>query len=247
MTLLEMVQDILSDMDSDEVNSIGDTLESLQVAQIIRTTYSNIIDGKEWPHLNKLFQLEASIDVARPTHMRLPTQIIDAKYIKYNNKKTAGAFDLYTVIEYKTPVEFMRVVDARKSTSSTILSVLDFTNVRLNILNNRGPTLYTSFDNEYIIFDSYNLALESTLQTSKTQVYGKENPVWVVADSFIPNLPVQSFSYLLNEAKAVAFVILKQVVNPKAEQHSITQRRRMSEEAWRLKNGITFADYGRKT
>ncbi len=33
MTLLEIVQDIMSDMDSDEVSSINDSVESLQVAQ----------------------------------------------------------------------------------------------------------------------------------------------------------------------------------------------------------------------
>ena len=39
MSLLEMTQDILSDMDSDEVNSINDSVESLQVLGIIKNTY----------------------------------------------------------------------------------------------------------------------------------------------------------------------------------------------------------------
>ena len=43
LTLLEMTQDIMSDMDSDEINSINDSVEALQVAQIIKTTYYNII------------------------------------------------------------------------------------------------------------------------------------------------------------------------------------------------------------
>ena len=51
MTLLEIVQDILSDMDSDEVNSINDSVESLQVAQIVKTAYYNIVDGKDYPWL----------------------------------------------------------------------------------------------------------------------------------------------------------------------------------------------------
>ena len=41
MTLLAMVQDILNDMDGDEVNSISDTVEAEQVAQIIKTTYDS--------------------------------------------------------------------------------------------------------------------------------------------------------------------------------------------------------------
>ena len=56
MTLLEMVTDILSDMESDPVTSYLDTPESQQVAQMLQTTYYNIIDGRDWPHLYNLLQ-----------------------------------------------------------------------------------------------------------------------------------------------------------------------------------------------
>lgn len=67
-----------------------------------------------------------------------------------------------------------------------------------------------------------------------------------MSDTFTPDLPVQMFSYLLNEAKSVCFATLKQMANMKAEQASTTQRRRMSQEAWRIKNGIAYPNYGRK-
>ena len=51
LTLLQMTQDIMSDMDSDDINSINDSVEALQVAQIIKTTYYNIIDGKNYAFL----------------------------------------------------------------------------------------------------------------------------------------------------------------------------------------------------
>ena len=38
MTLLEMVQNILSDMDSEEINSLSDSNEAEQVALVIKTT-----------------------------------------------------------------------------------------------------------------------------------------------------------------------------------------------------------------
>ena len=82
MTLLEMVQDIMSDMDSDEVNSINDSQEATQVAQLIKSTYYNIIDGRDMPFLYELFQLEALGDSSKPSHMRLPEDIIDLKFIK---------------------------------------------------------------------------------------------------------------------------------------------------------------------
>lgn len=246
MTLLEIVQDILSDLDSDEVNSISDSVESLQVSQIVKTTYFNIIDGKDWPHLYQFFQLEATDDVDQPTHMRLPDNVVDLSYIKYNKKETGDTYDKYTNITYKTPIEFMKILDARHNDASDITAVTDDTGVTLNIINDTAPTYYTSFDNEHVIFDSFDSDIDDTLLAAKTQGYGKVYPTWTASDSFTPDLPTNSFSYLLNESKSVAFAVLKQTTNPKAEQHSVTQRRRMSQEAWRLQGGVTLPNYGRK-
>lgn len=55
LTLLDIVQDVLSDMDSDEVNSINDSIEALQVAAIAKSTFYNIIDGRDWPHLYTVY------------------------------------------------------------------------------------------------------------------------------------------------------------------------------------------------
>lgn len=245
MTLLEIVQDILSDLDSDEVNSIADTVESLQIAQVVRSTYFNIIDGKDWPHLYRFFQIEASGTTARPTQMRLPDNVVDVDYIKYNTRRIGDTFDRLTVIKYKTPVDFMKLVDGRHSDATNVLATTDPTGVKINVLTDTPPTYYTSFDNEHVIFDAYDSAVENTLQESKTQSYGKVYPTWTMSDTFTPDLPTSAFSYLLNEAKATAFITAKQSPNPKAEQHAVTQRRRMSQEAWRVTNGVTLPNYGR--
>jgi hypothetical protein len=54
------------------------------------------------------------------------------------------------------------------------------------------------------------------------------------------------FTYLLNEAKSAAFLNLKQLPNAKAEQISVSQKRKMSQEAWKISNGIKYPNYGRK-
>lgn len=245
-TLLEMVQDILSDMDSDEVNSINDTIESLQVAQIIKTTYFNIIDGKDWPFLYQFFQLEASGTTSKPTHMKLPENVIDVSILKYNKRKLTDTFDRVEDIKYKTPEDFLDLVNGRHSDASNIIVVSEASGIKLNILSDTPPTYFTSFDDEYLVFDSYDIDVDSTLQTSKTQCQGKVRTSFSLVDTFIPDLPVQMFSYLLNESKSTCFLVLKQSANQKAEQHSISQRRRMSQEAWRVKKGITYPNYGRK-
>ena len=245
-SLLDMVQDILSDMDSDEVNSINDSVEALQVAQIIKSTYFNIIDGKDWPHLYQMFQLEASGDNMLPTHMRLPDNVIDLMWVKYDVKQFGETKDKVTQITYKEPADFMWILDSRDSTSTNISEVIDASGVHMNIKNDQAPSYYTSFDNEHIVFDSYDSDVDATLQNSKTQAWGKIYPTWSMSDVFVPDLPTQSFSYLLNEAKSTASLRLRQLPDQKAEQHAITQRRRQSQEAWRVASGITYPDYGRK-
>jgi hypothetical protein len=246
MTLLNMVQDILSDMNSDEVNSINDSTEALQVAQIIKTSYYNIIDGKDYPWLKELFQLDGNGTALKPTHMAMPETIIDLEWIKYDCKKDGETRNRYTTIDYKTPEEFLDIVYRRLSTDSNILVVTDATGVKLNIHNDRPPQCFTSFDDNTLVFDAYDSDVESTLMNSKTQCFGKRSVAFTLSDSFTPDLPVQMFSYLLNEAKSTSFLILKQMPNPKAEQIATSQKRKMSQEAWKIQNGITYPNYGRK-
>jgi hypothetical protein len=93
--------------------------------------------------------------------------------------------------------------------------------------------------------DAYIKTLETTLQNSKTQCHGKRSVAFTMSDTFTPDLPVQMFTYLLNEAKSACFLTLKQIANQKAEQISVTQRRRMSQDAWRIAKGIRYPNYGR--
>lgn len=244
LTLLEIVQDILNSLDSDEVDSINDTLEAQQVAQIVKTAYYNIIDGKDWANQYQLWQPSSSGTTTAPTKLKIPDTSIELLWIKYNKRTLSDTKDRYLGVTYKTPLEFLEILNNRDSSATNVDVITDV--VSLNIYNDIAPTYYTSFDDEYIIMDSYDGDVDSTLQNSKCQCYGKVQPTFTISDSFVPDLPIQAFSYLLNEAKSTAFVDLKQTTNPKADQHSISQRRRMSQDNWKLKKGITYPDYGRK-
>ena len=246
MTVLEMTQDILSDMNSDEVNSISATLEATQVAQIIKSTYFNIVEGKDLAHLKELFRLDSGTST-RPTHMAIPETIIDVEWVKYNTKKTSSAKDLFTKIIYKTPDEFLYILEQRDSTDTTNIKVVtDPSNITLNINKTKVPLYYTSFDDENIVMDGYIATLETNLQQSKTNCFGRKAPTFTLSNTFTPDLPVQMFTSLLAEAKSNCFLTLKQMPNQKAEQTSISQKRKMAQEAFKLKNGITYPNFGRK-
>lgn len=83
LTLLDMTQTILSAMSSDEVNSISDTAESMQVATIIRNKYFDIRSRVDLPDHQQLFQLQPSIDPTSPVLMYIPQGISDVKWLKY--------------------------------------------------------------------------------------------------------------------------------------------------------------------
>lgn len=82
-TLLDMTQEILSALSSDEVNSISDTTESLQVATIIKRKYYDIVSRGDLPEHNQVFQLTPSLDATQPVMMHVPDGIGHIEWIKY--------------------------------------------------------------------------------------------------------------------------------------------------------------------
>lgn len=83
LTVLQMVQNILSRLNSDEVNSIGDTTESMQVATILQTTYFNLVSRAGLPDQMQLFQLTPSNDSTKPVLMFKPANVDKIEWLKY--------------------------------------------------------------------------------------------------------------------------------------------------------------------
>jgi hypothetical protein len=245
LTLLEMAQNILSDMDSDEVNSINDTVEALQVAEILKTTYFEIINQRDWAHMATLFQLTASGDSTKPTHMSLSDAISKVEWVKYNKIESGGTRAKWDEVEYLTPEEFIARVTSRDSSLSTVTTVTE-QSIPLYVYNDRAPEYYTTFDDETLIFDAHDNTVDTTLQTSKTQCWGYKEPTWSMVDGAIPDLPTKAFPFMLAEAKSAAFNSLKQFPNQKEEQKSRRQRYKLSRDHRRNEGrGVTFPDYGR--
>jgi hypothetical protein len=207
-TLLELVQNILNAMEDDEVNSIGDTVSALQVAEVIKETYEDITVGIEIPGRAGVILLDASVDVDRPTHMTLPADVEKLEWIRYNNKE----------IEYRDPRHFVESIKNRVNNDSVLF--VD----GLYILTDRDPQFYTSFDDNTLIFDAYDITEGSTLMQSKTLCWGQKSLNFILEDTFIPPLPVEMFPRLLSEAKAACFINFKQVANNMEERRARRQR-----------------------
>ena len=240
-----MVQKTLSSMDSDEVNSISDTIEATQVAEIIETTYFEIINDRIWPHMRQLTQLTASGDSSKPVYMQMDDDFQYLEWVKYNTRTSTATKDNYTEIERLDPEEFLKITDSRASSDSTIETIEDDSGVKLLIKNNTAPTYWTSFDDEWIVFDSYDSDVDTTLQSSKTKCMAYKEPTFTLSDSFIPDLPSKAFPYLLAESKSVAFNEIKQTANTKEEQKSRRQRTWLAQEKYRQNGELRRPGYGR--
>lgn len=246
LTILDMVQDILNDMDADEVNSISDTAEALQVAQILKTTFFEMISRKDWQHLRKFKALDAVADSARPTHLKLPVNVSRLDAFNYDVQKVTDTRNKYQEMIYQYPDEFVRQANELNSSDASVTTVTTFDGISLNVRNDRSPQYYTSFDDEYLVLDSHDSAVDSTLQSSKSQVLVYETPTWTATDGFTPDLPTEAFPALLAEAKSVASVKLNQEADQKAEQQSQRQQRMLAQRAWRTEGGIRYPNYGRR-
>lgn len=246
MTLLEIVQDILSDMSSDFANSIGDTEESMQVAQIVKTTYHEMMNRREWPHLKKLTTLLSVANKKYPTMLLVPEMTKRLEWVTYNQKKELADPDSYNLIKFMEPNRFIQYTNSRNTDNDNVSVMENPNGVPIRIITNSPPTYWTSFNDETIVMDSYVSTIEDTLQGHNTQAELYVFPDWQDADDFVPDMPATLFPALLAEAKSTAFFTIKGVANEKAEQQSRRQQGFLSVRGWRLEGGIRYPDYGRK-
>jgi hypothetical protein len=244
--LLAIVQEILSDMDSDIVNSIDDTDEAGQVAQIVKSTFEAMISNRNWPHTKRTINLIPSGDSNFPVYMTIDEDIKEMISIFYEKHKDGDTQLRYDEVFWKDPDDFLRYTNARNSDNTNIMVITDPTGVQLLIQDDKAPTYYTSFDDETLVFDSYDNVVDSTLQASKTQARAYVMPDFVLTDTYIPDLPKEAFSALIEEAKSKAQFKLRQFADNKSEQEAKRQQTWLSRKAWTVNGGIKYPDYGRK-
>jgi hypothetical protein len=333
-TLLQMTQTILSALNSDEVNSIGDTTESLQVAECIRTSYFNMLGRYDLPEHNQLINLSSNNNPTMPTLMFKPPGVNRIEWIKYFNSNVldggtlqsdqfgayshdlnldlvpqnpwsttstttatigtgnftftvaqtstlnifigqsvqvvnsvtnvmngtvlsftsttitvnitsftgAGTFSSWTLngtggfIQAAPGYEHIRILDVEhfidhvshfnltESDVGSYTLIIDQNTSGLpgtftvNYKNSSQPRYCCIIANLYILFDSYDSTQDSTLQPSKSMAYAWVMPAFQMTDTFTPPLDDQQYPMLLNEAKSLAFLELKQMPHSKAEQ-----------------------------
>ncbi len=222
-TLIQVVHKTLEALGLNEANSISDTVEAEQIATMAQDAYYELMNQAEWPHLMSLKQLESVSDSTKPNYLRIPDDVVRIDQIKYDNTDPLGSAPLLLKIEEAKWVSneaFLDIVQARNTEQENVIIVTDFSGVRYPINDNTKPQFWTSFDDEFVVFDGFVVDVDSTLQGNKSQALCKVIPDFVIADSTVADMPAHIFQIWIAEVKSTAMLYMRQEVSAKDEQRA---------------------------
>ena len=247
-TVLAIVQQILSDADGDVVNSISDTVESLQCADVLKDVFDQIVVGYDL-HLHETLVKLTATSSTTPTVMSRPEGFYDIQWIKYDVKTTSSGDQAYQEATYMAPKDFIEMTSARTLSDSIneAMTLPDSGHIVV-IRNDQAPRYFTLLDGyDDVVMDSYDSNLETNLQSSKSLAFGTSIPTLPLADATSPNLPQNLMVLLRREARAMYFDLYKDGVTREVDR----TRRRAQTRAMRDRRIIrntdnqTGPDYGR--
>ncbi len=250
-TLLDVVQDILSDANGDEVSSIGDTVAATQCASIVASVYEDIVVEYDIQAVKRLFKLDGDANTLRPCHMRIPAEMHSVEWIKYDTRTAVSDPHAFVDVRYMYPKDFIDMVNSRKPTDPNVTTSADPSGIDINVYNDRHPQFYTMFDDRHVVFDSFNAEVESTLHQAKTQAYGQLSMALVLADRSVIHLPAELIPLLTNEARAMFFDVHAGGATQRIERRASRSRVRVQRIRHVMRNNAeqfkhTGPDYGRR-
>ncbi len=245
LTLLELTQSVLASMSSDKVNDLSDTEEANDVTNIILETYDHMMTSKDWPHLQGLVNLTGLGDTNLPSKMEIPASVSEIYSLKYDKRTAVSDPEKYQEVKYLKPDEFLKVIYSRSTTPTNTTKYTD-SGIDFLIVTDRAPTYWTSFDDKYLWFDSYDSDVDSTLQGSKTVAAVLKYPTYTLDKDHVLDMPEKLFPVLLSESKNMSHMTIKQVSVPKELERERKAKVRLQKEASNTDQTNSRPDYGRR-
>lgn len=221
-TPLYVVQKVLNDMNSFPVNSLSDTEEALQVASILEDKFYEIQEKLDWPVNSDYTQLDSSAIADGPTTLKIPDTVDSINNLRYNSLP----------LRHVTPEVFLdTVLDPTMEDNENAEYVSMGPNVQGWVLNNKNPEYFTTFDDDILVCDSYDLELESKLVTSKTLAQVSKHVRLILDDTTPIPITKKMEPYFLTEVKAACFKKIKQQVSDEDERERRIQKSRLNSDA----------------
>lgn len=180
MTRSDIVKRVLTIIASENVDAIGDTVESSDVADFLDIVYDEVMGSYPWPFLRRFHNLTVSGAAAE---MHIPTDVYNISRVYYDGR----------AVGYLTPEDMFELLSRRLNSS---VDNIDSQGAKTN----QDPKYWTTFDGAKVTFDGYDGALE----TSKAVVHVIEIPSPMTNDSDVPALPRRWHNVLIYGTAALA-------------------------------------------
>lgn len=237
-TLLEIVRGILSDLDSEDVNSLSDSVEAVQIANVVKDTYYSIVTPTQTPEHRELLKLTAASDSEYPTHFQYPEDVISIETIWYEDEEGR-----YREVCHLDPLDFLARTDRYNEDYATVYDKNGGTKIRVK--TNRNPKYFTSFDDNWVVMDGYDSTVDTTLRSSKVRAFGYVMPSFSILDTFVPDLDANAFPLLKAEATSTCQSLFKGAPDGKTEQRARRLRTLGQNDYAKTKTQQPLSRYGR--
>lgn len=245
-TLLQVVQTYLDATSGFYVDSIFDTDESQQVANVAERIYYKMV--QEYPNLlftMKERTLDALSDLSRPNYMLLPTNIqkVHESKVWYDVSKDEDKIQ-YQEVKYVPPLKFVEMTSRSGGDETRI--VKGFDESEMVVVTNRFPTYFTSFDNKHVVFDAYNKEFDDTLQASKTKVVAAGEEDFLISDDFVIPIPDHLSETYMDMVLNECLTLIYQQPNGMIAQRSRVAKIKLQQDNRTVGQSRGKRSYGRK-
>lgn len=244
-TWLGVCQAIASDIDTLEFNSIADSPEAEQIAQVVLGVYNDLITDIALRDFGGF--VEATPDPQHIGRIWLKQFATEVDSVELDISADANV-NKYIKLKYLSPDEFLqrfsRMIDGSKP--GFVEAPADKNGNATYYLNTaRWPEYYTSFDNTTLVIDATKAAY--VLSSSRWRLRSDiAKTVEVIQDELAPiGLTPEAERYLVAESRARAFDWIAQEPNAKSEYEARMRKRKLSRKNTRTRSSTRFPDYGR--
>jgi hypothetical protein len=196
-TVLSLVQNVLSRMSSDEVNSIGDTPESLQVANILQNKYYDIVARGNLTIDETLFQLNPSDSQNIPVTMTLPGGVSRLDWLQYfdTNPLDNTQTDQFGSFSHDLNTDIVSSVAWTTSSSTSVTiptspsGTITWTVASSTLPVTRGQLVQASSGPNSIIGNVAQYVGTSLTVTVTNKVGSGTFNSWIISSINVPNVP----------------------------------------------------------
>jgi hypothetical protein len=221
-TMLEMVQEIARSLNADEVTTLTESVESVDITNIAVSVLESLSTRREWYwRQHKVRQMTAGTG-GQKTTLVLPLDVDTIEEVQYRSDIFGSNQATFVPLQFLSHDDFLVQVRSRDLAATNVDTLpLGDDSVDIFVYNDRPPKYFTQFDEGAIVCDAYDIAVDPTgLSAARSMLVATVNIDTATArttPSWVAPIPTRFFPLWLAQATATASLKLRQMQDADAE------------------------------